>query len=66
LWLNKGSTICLRWEADASSLNQLEGVVIKGYFFVFFFFIFFFYNVIIQESHFSHERFILVSQEKEG
>ncbi|KAK2452610.1 RING/U-box superfamily protein [Trifolium repens] len=30
LWLNKGSTICLRWEADASSLNQLEGVVIKG------------------------------------
>ncbi|XP_004499030.1 E3 ubiquitin-protein ligase APD2 isoform X2 [Cicer arietinum] len=30
LWLNKGSTICLRWEAEASSLNQLEGIVIKG------------------------------------
>ncbi|CAJ2675374.1 unnamed protein product [Trifolium pratense] len=30
LWLNKGSKIYLRWEADASSLSQLEGVVIKG------------------------------------
>ncbi|CAI8606264.1 unnamed protein product [Vicia faba] len=30
LWLNKGSTIFLRWEADAGSLNQLEGMVIKG------------------------------------
>lgn len=36
MWLNKGSTIFLRWEADAGSLNQLEGMVIKGcyYFFV--------------------------------
>ncbi|XP_058722217.1 E3 ubiquitin-protein ligase APD3-like [Vicia villosa] len=30
LWLNKGSTIFLRWEADAGSLNQLKGIVIKG------------------------------------
>ncbi|AES59366.2 ubiquitin-protein ligase, putative [Medicago truncatula] len=30
LWLNEGSTICLRWEAEASSLNKLEGIVIKG------------------------------------
>ncbi|GAU27315.1 hypothetical protein TSUD_05410, partial [Trifolium subterraneum] len=30
LWLNKGSNIYLRWEADASSLSQLEGIVIKG------------------------------------
>ncbi|MED6217298.1 hypothetical protein PIB30_016284 [Stylosanthes scabra] len=31
LWLNKGSRIHMRWEAHASILNQLEGVVIKGY-----------------------------------
>ncbi|XP_061343287.1 E3 ubiquitin-protein ligase APD1-like isoform X3 [Gastrolobium bilobum] len=30
LWLNKGSTIRMRWEAPASSINQLEGIVIKG------------------------------------
>lgn len=32
LWLNKGSTIRMRWEAQASSISQLEGIVIKGYF----------------------------------
>ncbi|XP_072075495.1 E3 ubiquitin-protein ligase APD2 isoform X2 [Arachis hypogaea] len=31
LWLNKGSRIRMRWEAQASSRNQLEGMVIKGY-----------------------------------
>ncbi|XP_072054513.1 E3 ubiquitin-protein ligase APD2 isoform X3 [Arachis hypogaea] len=30
LWLNKGSRIRMRWEAQASSRNQLEGMVIKG------------------------------------
>ncbi|RDX68038.1 Death-associated inhibitor of apoptosis 1, partial [Mucuna pruriens] len=31
LWLNKGSTIHMRWEAHtSSSLNQLHGMVIKG------------------------------------
>ncbi|XP_057428038.1 E3 ubiquitin-protein ligase APD1-like isoform X2 [Lotus japonicus] len=30
LWLNKGSTIRMRWEAQASSISQLEGIVIKG------------------------------------
>lgn len=30
LWLNKGSTIRLRWEAQASSLGQLEVSIIKG------------------------------------
>ncbi|XP_054798751.1 E3 ubiquitin-protein ligase APD2-like [Prosopis cineraria] len=30
LWLNRGSTIRMGWEAPARYLNQLEGVVIKG------------------------------------
>ncbi|KAL7175600.1 hypothetical protein ACSBR2_029238 [Camellia fascicularis] len=30
LWLNKGSTIQMRWEAQASSLGQLEVSLIKG------------------------------------
>ncbi|KAI9106760.1 hypothetical protein K1719_022288 [Acacia pycnantha] len=30
LWLNKGSSIRMRWEAPTRYLNQLEGVVIKG------------------------------------
>ncbi|KAH7846499.1 hypothetical protein Vadar_014689 [Vaccinium darrowii] len=30
LWLNEGSTIRLRWEAQASSLGQLEVSIIKG------------------------------------
>ncbi|MED6162899.1 hypothetical protein PIB30_074778 [Stylosanthes scabra] len=30
LWLNKGSRIRMRWEAQGSIMNQLEGVVIKG------------------------------------
>ncbi|XP_028806905.1 uncharacterized protein LOC114761656 isoform X2 [Neltuma alba] len=30
LWLNKGSTIRMSWEAPTRYLNKLEGVVIKG------------------------------------
>ncbi|KAJ4851285.1 hypothetical protein Tsubulata_037157, partial [Turnera subulata] len=30
LWLNKGSRIHMRWEAQTSSLNQLQVVIIKG------------------------------------
>ncbi|KAF5736078.1 hypothetical protein HS088_TW14G00212 [Tripterygium wilfordii] len=30
LWLNKGSRIRMRWEAQASSLSQLQMVIIKG------------------------------------
>ncbi|KAJ7958224.1 RING/U-box superfamily protein [Quillaja saponaria] len=30
LWLNKGSKINMRWEAQTSTLNQTEVVVIKG------------------------------------
>ncbi|GAV84667.1 zf-C3HC4_3 domain-containing protein [Cephalotus follicularis] len=30
LWLNKGSTIRMRWETQSSRLNQLQVVMIKG------------------------------------
>lgn len=59
LWLNKGSTLRIRWEAQTSCLGQLEVSIIKGKSQLLIIFCFFTFTSCLLKNQFSNSFFFL-------